>query len=237
MAREINIGLNIDLVGPREARVEAARLVLLRACGFTRDGGTPTITEDCTSLRELEAEARRLGEEIDAALAEARSHFGAEKADMQSAENAAAASGRATGGRRIDTGLKVSDVMTRNVRTVNRNDRLSVIDELMKLGGFRHVVVLDDSGAVAGVVSSRDIFYGALAWTLGLGQAAYEKSLASYPVKQVMATEVVTLPPDADLREAAALMVEKKIGCIPVLESRALVGLVTESDLLAVITG
>jgi hypothetical protein len=61
------------------------------------------------------------------------------------------------------------------VSTLKRNDRLSVADELMKLGGFRHVVVLAEAGAVTGVVR-RDIFHGALAWSLGQGKAAPEKS-------------------------------------------------------------
>ena len=236
MATEINIDLNIDRVGPHDARVEVARLVLPRACGFTRDGGTPTMTEDCASYRALESEAQRLKVEIDDALRRARAHFGDDAVEAPAAPRSAARRAPAADRHHFDSGLRVRDVMTREVRTVNRNDQLSVADELMKLGRFRHVVVVDDSGAVAGVVSSRDLFYGALAWSLGLGQVAYERSLASYPVKQVMATDVVTLPPDADLREAAALISEKKIGCIPIVEAKKLVGIITEVDLLAILT-
>lgn len=228
MTRESNIELNIDR--------KAARLIMVRACGFTRDGGTPTLTDDCATYAALENEAQRLKREIDDALTGARAHFQGQATAGAAAEKKPAVAAAAAKPH-IDTDLKVSDVMTREVRTVNRNDRLSVADELMKLGGFRHVVVLDDAGNVAGVVSSRDLFHGALAWSLGLGQAAHEKSLASYPVKQVMSTEVVTLAPSADLREAARLMAEKKIGCIPVVDGRDLVGIVTEGDFLAILTG
>lgn len=238
MERETNIELNIDLVGRHDTPVEAARLIMARACAFTRDGGTPTITDDCTSYSALENEAQRLKGEIDAALARARSHFEGRKAEEAAAPpQPAPSSAKSAGKPHIDTSLKVRDVMTRDVRTVNRNDRLSVADELMKLGGFRHVVVLDEAGMVAGVVSSRDIFHGALAWSLGLGQSAHEKSLASYPVKQVMATDVVTVAPDAELREAAKLMFEKKIGCIPVVDGKQLAGIITEGDILAILTG
>jgi len=236
MARELNIDLNIDLVGPQAARVEAARLVMVHACGFTRDGSTPTITEDCTTLQAFELEGKRLKDEIDDAIARARARFEGRQVQAAATPTSAGKGVKPAAKPRIETGLKVRDVMTREVRTVNRNDRLSVAEELMKLGGFRHVVVVDDSGAVVGVVSGRDIFHGALAWSLGLGQTAHEKSLAAYPVKQVMATDVVTVAPDADLREAATLMTQKKVGCVPVVDGKELVGILTEGDFLAILT-
>jgi CBS domain-containing protein len=236
MARESNIELDVDRAGSRNGG-EVARLVAARACGFTRDGGTPTLSEDCPTYAALEAEGQRLKGEIDAALEAARAHFAGSEAPEAEPRAVRRPEMRAAPKPRLDTDLAVRDVMTRNVRTVNRNDRLSVADELMKLGGFRHIVVVDDAGAVVGVVSSRDIFHGALAWSLGLGKAAHEKSLASYPVKQVMSGEVVTVPPGAPLREAAALMSEKKIGCMPVVEGRELVGIITAGDLLAILAG
>lgn len=238
MPREINIDLNIDQVGPADQREDVARLIMVRACGFTRDGGTPTMTDDCATYRMLEGEAGRLKAEIDDALERARVHFEGRQAAGTARKRESAPAGDAAAPKpRIETGLKVRDVMTRDVRTVNRNDRLSVADELMKLGGFRHVVVLDEAGAVAGVVSSRDIFHGVLAWSLGHGQAAHEKSLASYPVTQVMSVDTVTIAPEAELRDAAALMAERKIGCVPVVDGTQLVGILTEGDFLAILTG
>lgn len=237
MAREINIDLDIDRDGRSDGPEEAARLILVRACGFTRDGGTPTLTDDCATYRALKDEAVRLKAEIDEALARASDFFEGRKAAGAAKTEPSRAGARAAVKPQIATQLKVRDVMTRDVRTVNRNDRLSVADELMKLGRFRHVIVLDEAGEVAGVVTSRDIFHGALAWSLGHGKTAHDKSLASYPVKQVMTGNVSTIAPDADLREAAALMWEKKIGCIPVVEGKMLVGIVTEGDFLAILTG
>ena len=126
MPREINIDLDVDQVGPHDRREDVARLVMVRACGFTRDGGTPTITKDCNDYRALEGEAQRLKAEVDDALARARAHFErSQAADV--ALQARARAGRTTAAAKphIETGLKVGDVMTRNVRTLNRNDRLS----------------------------------------------------------------------------------------------------------------
>lgn len=240
MERDINIDLDIDEVGSAKSPEKAARLALVSARGYTRDGSAPTITRDCTTFDELEAEADRLKEEIDAATARSRGHFQLQ-AEEKSADRKRDKSMGEELGRgdkpHIDTDLKVADVMTRKVRTVTHNDKLSLAAELMKLGRHRHVVVLDDDGALAGVISRRDIFHGALAWTLGQGAAAHEKTLDSYPVKQVMETEVTTISPGTALAEAAALMNERKIGCLPVIDREQLVGILTEGDFLALIIG
>ena len=51
-----------------------------------------------------------------------------------------------------------------------------------------------------------------------------------------MTTDTATIAPDPELREAAALMSEKKIGCLPVVEGTELVGILTEGDFLAILT-
>jgi CBS domain-containing protein len=85
-------------------------------------------------------------------------------------------------------------------------------------------------------LSHRNIFYGALAWSLGHGTLAHEKALESFTVKDVMESDVVTVHPDSALSEAAATMMERKIGCLPVVESHRLVGILTEGDFLAMLT-
>jgi CBS domain-containing membrane protein len=128
--------------------------------------------------------------------------------------------------------------MSRDVKTMHRNDKLSLADELMKVGGFRHVVVVeDDDSEVVGIVSHRDIFYSALAWSTGQGETAHQKALDSIPVKNVMCTDVETVAPDTPLADAARIMLEKKIGCLPVIRSERLVGVLTEGDFLSMLTG
>jgi CBS domain-containing protein len=136
---------------------------------------------------------------------------------------------------RLDTSLGVRDVMTREVRTLGPNDPLSLADELMQVGRFRHVVVVD-GGRVVGVISQRDIFYGALAWSLGQGRTAQQKALESTRAKDVMQSDVVHVEPGTPLAEAAARMRERKLGCLPVLEGETLVGILTEGDFLALLS-
>ena len=130
--------------------------------------------------------------------------------------------------------MLVRDVMTREVATLNRNDELSLADDVMRLGRIRHLPVVDEStGEVAGVISQRDLFAGALARAFGYGSVAQRRVLKTIVVKEVMTTEVVTATPDMSLRDAARLMLERKIGCLVVVEDGKLVGILTESDFVA----
>lgn len=120
--------------------------------------------------------------------------------------------------------------MSRDVRTLRRNDELSLADDVMEQERIRHLPVLDDDGELAGMVSQRDLFRGALAKALGYGTSQQEKMLGMLVVKEVMSTDIETTTPDTPLVEAAATMLEKKIGSLPVVEKGKLVGILTESD-------
>ena len=126
--------------------------------------------------------------------------------------------------------LSVGDVMTREVVTLDMNDSLHIADDVMSLGRIRHTPVLDGDGAVAGILSQRDLFRGALARVLGYGEHAQEKILNMLLVKEVMSPGVVSVSSETPLREAARMMFEKKIGCVLVIDSGALVGILTEGD-------
>lgn len=132
--------------------------------------------------------------------------------------------------------LKVRNVMTPDPTTLKRNERLSLADDIMRLGRVRHLPVLDDDGqALVGIVTQRDLFRDALAQALGYGRHAQRKILDTLAVKDVMATDVVTIKPDDSLVEAARLLRERKIGCLPVVENGRLVGILTEGDFVALI--
>ncbi len=129
--------------------------------------------------------------------------------------------------------LRVRDVMTSEVTTLQRNDKLTLADDIMRLGRIRHLPVLDEHGQLAGIVSQRDLFRGALAKALGYGERAQRQLLDTLVVKEVMASDVITTTPDTLLAEAAHVLVERKIGCLPVVEGGRLVGIITEGDFVA----
>jgi CBS domain-containing protein len=127
--------------------------------------------------------------------------------------------------------------MSREIVTLKRNDQLSMADDIMRLARIRHLPVLDDDEArLVGIVSQRDMFRGALARALGYGEHGQRKVLDTLVVKEVMTTDVVTTSPETPLAEAARVMLERKIGALPVVEDGALVGIITESDFVALAT-
>ena len=131
--------------------------------------------------------------------------------------------------------LKVAQAMTREVRTLRRNDQLAVADKLMKEERIRHLPVLDEDGIVCAVVSQRDLFRGALLRALGYGGRAEESMLRQVLVKEAMSETVVTTGPDAPITEAARVMVERKIGCLPVVQGEKLLGILTETDVVRLV--
>ena len=225
---EANLGLEVGESGGSPA----LRIVVDWVTGYAAKSGAPAISDACGTVAAFERETQRLHKELDGLLDEARARLGkaASTAAVESNEAPPARSVSA----RIATDLLVRDVMSENVRVVGPNDPLSVADELMKQGRFRHAVVVDD-GKMVGVLSQRDIFYGALAWSLGQGQRVHDQTLAAVPVKQVMNTNVLTAEPEEPLAEAAARLREHKVGCLPVMAGRKLIGILTEGDFLSLL--
>jgi CBS domain-containing membrane protein len=133
--------------------------------------------------------------------------------------------------------LRVRDLMTRDPKTLGRNDQLSLADDLMAQERIRHLPVLDEDGELVGIVSQRDLFRGALARALGYGETAQRRMLGMLVVKEVMTTQLVTVGPDAPIADAARTLVDRKIGCLPVVEGGKLVGILTESDFVALLSG
>lgn len=128
----------------------------------------------------------------------------------------------------------VRDIMTTEVTTLGRNDSLQLVKDIMTLGRVRHFPVMED-GKVVGVVSQRDLYKASLGSVMKYGEKAQRAFLEGIVVKEVMGDPPITIAPHASVREAARLMMEKKIGCLPVLEGPQLVGLVTETDMLKLI--
>ena len=127
--------------------------------------------------------------------------------------------------------LTVSDIMMKNPVTLECGDILDVADDIMTLGRIRHLPILE-RGRVAGVLSQRDLFHSALVKLLGFKHREQKDLMRTVRVRDVMSYPVITIAPDAPVKQAARLMMEKKIGCLPVVRGEKFVGVVTETDIL-----
>jgi len=135
------------------------------------------------------------------------------------------------------TDSTVGDLMTKDLFLVEQNQKLARADEIMRTQRVRHVLVVDEEGELQGVLSQRDLFHGGLLRALGFGAHAKDQALDSLLVKEAMKTDVITTGPEASLENAARLMTEKKIGCLPVLDAGKLVGILTEGDFVLLAAG
>ena len=120
--------------------------------------------------------------------------------------------------------------MTQEVVTLGRNESLRSLDDVMRLGRIRHLPIVDDDGLLAGIVSQRDLFHSGLLRALGYGSHAQGKALDALVAKEAMKTDVVTTTPETPLKDAARLMLDRKIGCLVVLDGSKIAGILTESD-------
>ncbi len=127
----------------------------------------------------------------------------------------------------------VRDIMTAEVTTLGRNDSLLLAKDIMNLGRVRHFPVVDEA-EVGGVVSQRDLYKASLGSVMKYGEKAQRTFLEGIAVKEVM-VDPLTIPPGASVQEAARLMLEHKIGCLPVLDGSQLVGIVMETDMLQLV--
>jgi CBS domain-containing protein len=126
----------------------------------------------------------------------------------------------------------VSEIMQREVATLREEDQLTVADDVMRLGSVRHMPVLAGEKLV-GVVSNRDLLGASLTSALEFGARERRAFLRSVEVREVMTRDVVSVGPDMPIAKAARILIERRIGCLPVVKGDdQLIGLVTETDLL-----
>jgi CBS domain-containing protein len=130
----------------------------------------------------------------------------------------------------------VADVMTRSVITLFEEDDLEHIDEAMEKFRFRHVPVVDD-GKLVGLLTQRDLVSLSSSRLDPTGpprDAAARKNLF---VRDVMTTQVRTVRPDTSILDAARLMRDAKVSCLPVVQADdRLVGIVTTTDMLDLVS-
>jgi acetoin utilization protein AcuB len=114
--------------------------------------------------------------------------------------------------------MRVADRMTANPVTVTANDTLGKAKALMDAGGFRRLPVVEGDKLV-GIITERDL----------RSHAGY---LEATRVNGAMTPAPMTVPSHSSVQDAARLMLEHKVGGMPVVDNGRLVGIVTTSDLL-----
>ena len=114
--------------------------------------------------------------------------------------------------------MTVGDRMTKNPVTISPLDTLVSAQEKMRAGEFRQMPVVD-KGRLVGIITDRDI-------------RRYGRHNVVARVQSAMTEGAITATPVTPIDEAARLLLEHKIGGIPVVENEDLVGIISTSDIL-----
>lgn len=115
---------------------------------------------------------------------------------------------------------------------INLAAPLSEALELMNQHSVRRLPVVVDTGELTGMITQGDIRGADIFNAAGVDMLSIAETLCSVKVYQVMSENPLTVTPATNIRDAAMIMMENKIGGLPVVdESRMVVGIITESDL------
>ena len=130
--------------------------------------------------------------------------------------------------------MNVSQLMTRNVVTIETSDSCLEAVARMHRAKVRHLPVVEAGGYLVGVVTDRDLRHHLFKPHVlrEIGGLAVDVLLKPVPVSEIMSAPVVSIDPGADLTEAAGLMRDQRIGSLPVVDAGRVVGILTETDLL-----
>ena len=137
--------------------------------------------------------------------------------------------------------MHVVDWKTPNVVAVKPGTSLLKCRNLLKEKNIRRLHVVDDANKVVGIVSDRDVRGASPSKATTLEVHEMQYLLAELKAKDIMTPRPLSVKPDATVEEAALLMLDRKIGGLPVVNDEGtLVGIITDQDLfklLVEITG
>ncbi|WP_076412728.1 CBS domain-containing protein [Shewanella sp. UCD-KL12] len=127
--------------------------------------------------------------------------------------------------------IKVSEIMTTRVVTIEMDDRLTVAKEIFDHAPFHHLLVIEHN-ELQGVLSERD-YLRALSPNIGnINETERDSETLHKRAHQVMSRNPITIAPQHSIKFASQRMLEHDIGSLPVIEQGKIVGVITWKDLL-----
>ena len=129
--------------------------------------------------------------------------------------------------------LTVSEIMTREPYTLGPDSNLAEARQLMAEHHIRHIPVLSKDGSLVGLVSQRDVL-AAEDSSVVSSQQAIDATDRYVALSSVMTAPVQTVDERDSLRGTAIILQKSKVGCLPVLRDGKLVGIITDTDFVAI---
>ena len=126
--------------------------------------------------------------------------------------------------------------MSHDPKTVDQDCSIAEATERMQRERVRRYPVLNSAGKLVGIVSLDDLLRAGPSDVTSLNVWEISYLLSKVKVKDVMTKKILTVTEDTTLEEAAKIMLDNKIGGLPVMRGDAVVGIITESDIFRVFT-
>lgn len=130
--------------------------------------------------------------------------------------------------------MLVKDRMSKHPITVTADVHVDEALRMMRDNKIRRLPVIDRDGRLVGIVSEMDLLYASPSPATSLSVYEIHYLMARITVQDVMTKEVISIEEDTPLEEAARVMVDNKIGGLPVVRDGKLVGIITETDLFKI---
>ena len=128
--------------------------------------------------------------------------------------------------------LTVAEIMTREPYTLQPDDTLATARQLLAEHHIRHIPIVSADGSLLGLVSQRDVLAAGDTTVLNReGGSSRENYVA---LSSIMSSPVQSVDESASLRGTAMHLQKHKVGCVPVLRKGKLVGIITDSDFVAI---
>jgi acetoin utilization protein AcuB len=127
--------------------------------------------------------------------------------------------------------IRVAEWMTEEVLAVETYDSIGIAREIMAKHRINQLPVLDND-VLVGIVTDRDL-RDAYPTSMAIGETKkIDEFAARYTVEEFMSHDVFTVAPETPLSVAVELLRRHRIGALPVVSSKELVGIITRSDIL-----
>jgi len=130
--------------------------------------------------------------------------------------------------------MLVKERMTRNPIFIRPDTPVTEAQALMKREKIHHLPVLDKDEKLVGIVAEKDLLYASPSVATTLSVFEITSLLAKLKVDKVMSRDVISIAEDVPLEEAARIMADRGIGGLPIVRGKAVVGIITESDLFRI---
>ena len=127
--------------------------------------------------------------------------------------------------------MLVNSRMSKYPLTISPEESLSGAHKYMRDQKVRHLPVVEVETKMIGLIAEDDLLKAEPSSATSLSVWEIHNLLMEVKVKSVMVKDVITTTEDTPIEEAAHLMLDHKIGCLPVLRDDSLVGIITESDI------